>query len=268
MMLARTALRLAVMETLAPFAQERLPNPAWPTFAGRYVFDTQIGPNALADVDPTAPVIVVMTDETSVKADGDDVTVAWSGAPQTVTLAFEIMVPVAVQDGDRAELKAVGPTDAAAEALLDLIEEQIQQRLADGRMNGPLLHVLSQIGEVQSHPWRDGDAETQLSARRLELSCSVLRGELWPSTLPDDPQPFDYLPAPLAQVARALPAGSYGHKIATMLGSLIGRPADFLALNEMRLAINLKRDGSDTPPPPANAAPTPPEGDIGGSITL
>lgn len=268
MMLARTALRLAVMEALAPFAQEGLASPSWPTFAGKHVYDTRIGLTALADVEPTTPLIVVMTDETSVKADGDDVAVAWSGAHQNVTLAFEIMVPVAVQDGDRAEIKAVGPTDAAAEALLDLIEEQIQQRLADGRMNGPLLHVLSQIGEVQSHPWRDGDTETQLSARRLELSCSVLRGELWPSALPNDPQPFDYLPQPLASVARALPAGSYGHKIATMLGSLIGRPADFPALNQMRLAINLRRDGDDPPPPPPDASQTPPVGDLGGSITL
>lgn len=268
MMLARTALRLAVIETLAPYAQERLANPAWPTFAGRQVFDTQISPTALADVEPTTPLIVVMTDETSVKANGDDVTVAWSAAPELVMLAFEIMVPVAVQSGDTVEMQAAGPTDAAAEATLDLIEDQIQQRLHDGRMNGLLRLVLSKIGEVESHPYRDGDTETRLSARRLELSCSVLRGELWPAAPPSGPQPFDYLPAPLADVARELPVGSYGHKIATMLGSLIGRPADFPALNEMRLAINLKRDGSDTPAPSPDASQTPPIGDLGGSITV
>lgn len=268
MMLARTALRLAVIETLAPFAQERLAAPAWPTFAGRQVFDTQMSPTALADVDPTMPLIVVMTDETAIKGGIGDVTVAHNSTPLVVSLAFEIMVPVAVQDGDSAALQAVGPTDAAAESTLDLIEAQIGQRLADARMNGLLRHVLSEIREVESHPYRDGDTETRLSARRLEYACSIFREERWPATLPDDPQPFDYLPWPLSAVAGEMSAGSYGHKIATMLGSLIGRPAEFPALNQMRLAINLRRDGDDPPPPPSDASETPPVGDLGGSITL
>jgi len=268
MMLARTALRLAVIEALAPYAQEAEANPTWPTFAGKFVFDTEIRATALADVDKPVPIIRVTTDETVLKADGTDVTLESSSTAQVITLACEILVPVRAGDGDSAEVQAVGPTDAAAEALLDLIEEQIKQRLDEARMNGALERVLVSIVEMDSLSYRDPDTDTRLSARRLEFSCRVHRGRRWPSPLPADPQPFDYLPQPLADVARALPVGSYGHKIATMLGSLIGRPADFPALNEMRLAINLKRDGGDTPPATADASQTPPVGDIGGSITL
>lgn len=264
MMLARTALRLAIIETLAPFAQESASTPAWPTFAGKFVFDTEIGPMALADVPKPVPVIRVTTDETVLKADGTDVTLASSGSPQVVTLAFEIMVPVRVAE----ETVPIGSTDAAAEALLDLLEEQIKQRLDDARMISPLADVLAEILEVESLPYRDADTETRLSARRLELSCRVLRGERWPKSPPSNPQPFDYLPEPMASVARALPPGSYGHKVATMLDSLIGSPATFPALNEMRLAANLVRGAEDAPAEPADASTTPPKGDLGGSVTL
>lgn len=267
MMLARTALRLAAIEALAPFAQHGAPSPVWPTLAGMQVYDSQISPVALADIDRSLPVIVVMTDETAIKADGTDVTAEWSSAPQAETLAFEIMVPVRLEAEAGEAVQDVGPTDAAAEAWLDLIETQIKQHLDDARMTGPLGHVLSMVREVESRPWRDADTEIRLSARRLEFSCSVLRGERWPETLPADPQPFDYLPSPLREVAKALPEGSYGHKIATMLGSLIGRPADFPALNEMRLAVNLTRAAGDAPGPALDASATPPVGDIGGSVS-
>lgn len=266
MMLARTALRLAVIEALAPYAQQIVPDPVWPTFAGKHVFDTEIRATALADVEKPVPLIRVTTDETTLKADGTDVTLESSTTPQVVTLACEIMVPVRVGEGAAAEVQAVGPTDAAAEALLDLIEAQIKQRLDDARMDGPLERVLVKIVELDSLSYRDPDTDTRLSARRLEFSCSVRRGRRWPAPLPGSPQPFDHLPSPLAEVARDLPAGSYGHKIATMIGSLIGRPADFPALNELRLAANLKRDGDDPEPPPADARETPPVGDLGGSI--
>lgn len=268
MMLARTALRLAVIEALAPFAAENAADPAWPTFAGRQVFDTQISPIALADVDPMTPMIIVMADATVIKEDGTDVAVRSGAALMLVDLAFEITVPVSVQAEDSAALQAVGPTDAAAEALLDLIEEQILQRLDDARMTGPLRHVLAEIRAVDSQPYRDPDTETRLSARRLELSSRVVRGKRWPKPPPGDLQPFDYLPWPMSDVARELPAGSYGHKLAIMLGSLIGRPAAFPALNELRLAANLARGSEDAPADPPDASPTPPSGDLGGSVTL
>ncbi|QEL26150.1 hypothetical protein FQV39_28730 [Bosea sp. F3-2] len=268
MMLARTALRLAIVETLAPYAQIVAPDPAWPTFAGKHVYDTQISATALADVDAPVPVIVVLTDETELKADGTDVTLASSSTPQIVTVAFEIMVPVRVDEGSESVVRLVGPIDAAAEALLDLIEDQIKQRIDDGRMIGPLDRVLAEVVEIKSLPYRDPDTETRLSASRVEFSCRVLRGQRWPKDLPASPQPFDYLPSPMREVAEALPAGSYGAKIATMLGSLIGRPADFPALNEMRLAANLARGADDTPAAPADASTTPPTGDLGGSVTF
>lgn len=262
MMFSRTALRLAIIEALAPHALNSAAAPVWPTFAGSQVYDSQMQPIALAEADPRLPIIVVFTDETALKADGTDVALDSSATTQVVTLAFEIAVPVATVDGK----PEVSATDAAAEALLDMIEEQIRQRIDDARMNGPLRLVLNKILEVESQPYRDADTEIRLSARRLELSCSVFRGRRWPAKLPNDAPPFDYLPFPLADVARELPPGGYAHKIATMLGGLIGRPADFPALNELRLAANLKRGAGDAPPPPADAGQTPPVGDVGGRV--
>lgn len=266
MMLSRTALRLAVVEVLSPYAENASGATAWPTFAGPAVFDTQISPTALADVDKPGPLIVVYTDETSLKADGTDVTLASSSTKQRVTLAFEIQVPVSVPTDAGGAVLTVGPTDAGAEALLDLLEEQILQRIADGRMNGPLVDILAEIVEVDSQPYRDPDTETRLSARRLELICSVKRGERWPSGVAVDADPLAWLPAPFSKVAALLPLGSYGRKVATMLGGLIGQPALFPALDELRLAANLTRSAGDALPPATDAAATPPVGDIGGQI--
>lgn len=266
MSLSRTALRLAVVEALSPYAQNVASTPVWPTFAGRQVFDSQVTPVALAAIAEGQPVIVVSTDGGKTEAIGGgnalDVTFDGDGR-EMATLAFEIMVPVA-QRGDTGEaIFDIGPTDAAAKAFLEMIEDQILQRISDARMNGPLRHVLVSIGEIESQSYSDADAGVSLSATRLELSCRIRQRFRWPDA---GAAGLDRLPQPLCDVAKALPAQSYGGVIAAGLAEVLGSPAAFPAINEIRIAANLARAAGDTVPADASATPTPPTGDVGGLV--
>lgn len=264
MSLSRTALRLAVVEALSPYAQNVAATPVWPTFADRQVFDSQITPVAYAGIDPKTPTIVVSVDGSKNEGQpgAQDVTFAGDGR-EMATLAFEIMVPVAQQGESGDAVYEIGPTDAAAKAFLEMIEEQILQRLDDARANGPLQHVLIHITEVESQPYSDADAGILLSATRLEVTCRIRQRERWPAP---GATGLDRLPNPLRDVAKALPAQSYGGKIAAGLAEVLGDPATFPALNEIRLAANLARAAGDTVPADPDAAPTPPTGDVGGLV--
>lgn len=266
MSLSRTALRLAVVEALSPYAQIVAASPVWPTFAADQVFDSQNGPNVLAAIADGKPVIVVSVDGGKTEAQGSapDVTV-FGAALERATLAFEIHVPVAVRGESDEAVFDIGPTDAAAKAFLEMIEDQILQRLADARMNGPLRHVLELIGEIESQPYSDADAGILLSATRLELSCTIRQRERWPAP---GATGLDRLPNPLRDVAKALHAQSYGGQIAAGLAEVLGNPALFPAINEIRLAANLARATGDTVPADPNAAMTPPTGDVGGRVTF
>lgn len=269
MSLARTALRLAALEALAPHAQIVAAEPVWPTFAAGQVYDTQMSPVALTAYNASLPVISVSIDETKTDpyVTNNDASLDGDGR-EMATLAFEIMVPVRLVDEQGNAFDGVGPTDAMAKAMLDLIEDQILQRLGDARMNGPLRHVLRSVAAIESRPYADPDTDVHLSASRLELTCHIAQRSRWPAVLPEAPQPFDYLPEPLASVARELPEGGYAFQVATTLGALIGRPALFPALNEIRLAANLARASGDAPAGPPDASGDAPSGDLGGTITF
>ncbi len=261
MSLARTALRLACMEALVPFAVFAEESPVWPTSAGACVYDSRIGPAGLADIVPGAPLIVVSVDGAKTEPYVSRSDAAYQGR-ETVTLAFEIMVPARVGDSENAELQLAGPSDPLAKAMLELIEDQVQQRLHEARMSGPLRHVLVMVDEIEVAPYSDPDTDEPLSAVRLELKCQIRQRGIWP----EGQTGLDMLPEPLRSVAQSLPAGSYGATIAAALASVIGSPASFPALAEIRLAANLARGAEDAPPPAADASATPPVGDIGGRI--
>ncbi|CAN7316755.1 hypothetical protein LJR009_001598 [Bosea sp. LjRoot9] len=267
MSLAPTALRLAAVEALSPYAQNIAATPVWPTFAGRQIFDSEIAPVALSEADRSLPVIVVSCDATKTEGYGTapDVTLPGDG-DETATLAFEIMVPVRLVGSDGTVAFDIGPTNALAKALLELIEDQILQRLGEARMNGPLLHVLKSISEIDSQCYSDPDTDIQLTATRLELKCHIRQRSAWPTG--SGLEGLDVLPDPLRSVAKELHPESYGGKVALGIAELIGNPAAFPALNELRLALNLTRAPGETAPAPADATATPPIGDVGGSVTL
>jgi hypothetical protein len=267
MSLSRTALRLAVVEALSPYAQNIAAVPVWPTHAAGQIYDSQIAPVALTEADRSLPVIIVSCDAAKTEAYGtaQDVTLPGDGN-ETATLAFEIMVPVRHVGADGSVTYDIGPTDALAKAILELIEDQILQRLGEARMNGPLRHVLKTIAEIESQPYSDPDTDIQLTATRLELKCHIHQRGSWPTGA--GLTGLDLLPDPLRSVAKDLHPESYGGKVALGIAELIGNPAAFQALNEMRLAANLVRAAGDPAPPPTDATATPPKGDVGGKITL
>jgi hypothetical protein len=266
MTLARTALRLAVIEALSPFAMQGAADPDWPTFAAGRVLDSTIEIDDGASAERREPRVAVFVDEAKTEALGSaqDVLTLGDGR-ERATLAFEVMVPAVVRHNDEIWLAPAAGTDAMAEGFLDMIEEQIRQRINDARLSKPLCDVLVRVDEVTSNPWRDADLDLRLSARRVEFSCVIRQGGRWP---PPSETGLAALPSPLREVAQGLPAGSYGRKVCDTIAAALGDPAVFPALTELRLAARLDRQAGDTPAPPPDATVTPPTGDVAGRVDL
>lgn len=260
MSLSHLALRLAAVEALAPRAQFGAAAPVWPTLARGRVVDSQLSPEALSEQDALTPMIAVFSEEskTDVHGSSQDATI---DGHESVTLALEIMVPALTGEGEA----AIVATDPLAEAYLNLIATQIGWAFEDARMTGALRHVLIAIGEVESRPWRDADTDVALSARRLELTCAVRRTGPRP---PLDATGLARLPSPLREVVLGLPEGSVGASTGAVIAALINDPAVFGPLEDIRLAANLARLEGDAPAAAADAAATPPTGDLAGSIDL
>lgn len=270
MALFRTALRLAVIEALAPHALAGTTDAVWPTMADDCVLDSTIEMDAVedheADLDRRKPRVAVFADEAKTEGLGTALDVMFDGdGREKVTLAFEIMVPAVIRVDDRHWIVPAAGTDAMAESFLDMIEEQIRQRIAEGRMHEPLCLVLDRVDEITSSPWRDADLDTRLSARRIEMSCIVRQGGRWPAP---GATGLDALPSPLCEVAKALPEGSYGRKVCDTLAAALGDRAVFPALTDIRLAARLARQAGDAAADPPDATATPPKGDVAGKITL
>jgi hypothetical protein len=258
MSLSHLALRIAVIEALAPAAQYAAGTPVWPTLAQGRVVDSQIESEPATEQEARTPLIVVYTDDAKREGYGSAPDAVIDGR-ETVTLALEILVPVLVevQPGVPQVLPAAA-TDARAEAWLNLISQQVGETLDRARMDGVLRHVLITFAKVESRPWTDAQTSLRLSARRIEFECLVRAA----TKLKPGLTGLDRLPSPLSEVAKELPANAYGRAIATDLAALLSpAPAGFPALNDIRLAVNLERSQGSAAPPAVNAAATPPVGD-------
>lgn len=208
----------------------------------------------------------MFTDEAKTEGYGSALDVLTEGdGREKVTLAFEIMVPAVVRQDEREFIVPAAGTDAMAEAFLDMIEQQVRQRLAEARTHAPLGAVLLAVGDIVSNPWRDPDLDLRLSARRVELDCHIRPCGPWPEP---GRAGLEALPAPLREVAAALPEGGYGAAVCAAIAAALGDRAVFTALSEIRLAANLDRDPGNPVPPPADAAANPPTGDLAGSIAF
>lgn len=266
MSLSRLALRLAVIEALSPHALQAAANPVWPTAAEGRVLDSQMTPETFAEqAAQRLPVVAVFTDEAKTEGFGTarDATIDGN---ERVTLAIEIMVPAAFgKDQDGAYIVPAVALDALTEATLDMLEEQIRERLNEARRSKPLCDILQLIGEIESKPWRDADLDTRLSARRVEFDCEIAARGPWPAA---GAAGLDRLPNPLRDVAAALPAESYGAQVATIVAAALGTPAVLTTLAELRLAANMARVAGDAAPPVLDPAAEPPTGDLAGRIPL
>lgn len=270
MQLSRTALRLAMVETLAPFALYPAVDAEWPTLAQGRVFDSDIGPAPATEAEARLPRVAVYTDDGVIERGGEDIVTPFHAETQ-VTLAFEIFMPGTAVDEHGMPLAAVAaPTDALAEAMLELIGAQIHAAVEFSRMSGPLAGVLSRIRRIETRGWRDADTDVRLSSHRLEYEVTIpsQRGMVTIAALPVDAPLYARLPWPLCVVAAGLPEGSYGRAVCDALAAVIGNPATLPALADLRFAANLRRGVGDAAPPPVDPADEPPVGDLAGSVSL
>lgn len=264
-MFSHLALRLAAVEALAPTAKilaecQGQTVTDWPTLARHRVLDSQIEAAAATEAEAMTPIIGVFTDDSETEAQGEGQD-AEAEPYETVTLAFEVQVPVVSRDEQGLPVIGTAETDALAEAFVNTICAQIRAVLARARMDGPLRHVLVMVSKTSTRAWSDADTMVRLSARRIEMSCRVRAdGELRPGEVG-----LDRLPSPLREVALDLPANSYGRLSAERVASILTDADALPALQEMRLAVNLARAAGETPPA-RNPAPTPPTGDVGGQV--
>lgn len=266
-MFSHMALRLAVVEALAPTAKvlaqaEGQAVTDWPTLARHRVLDSQIEAAAATEAEAMTPIVAVFTDESDAVAQGDGQD-AEIDPRETVTLAIEVQVPVASRDADGQVMIGLAETDALAEAFVNTICGQIRAALTRARMDGPLRHVLVTVDKTASRAWSDADTMQRLSARRIEMTCRIRPdGEL-----PRGAAGLDRLPFPLREVALALPANGYGRLAAERVASLLTDPAAFPALQELRLAVTFQRPPGAIPGPTPDASANPPAGDAAASAT-
>lgn len=243
MALNRTALRLATIEALAPHALHSL-GTGWPTLAEGRVIDTALN-RAFDGWDGTQQCFVaVYVDAATREARAETSDISGDSIDQC-TLGIEIALPLAGADDNGNLLPYAPVTDADAEALLDLIEAQIHQRLEWARMDGLLHHVLLQITKTASDAQREPDLGLRVAARRVEYEC-VIRQQ---SALPIGATGLARLPSPLREVAEKLPIGSAAHDMCLRLVAAMAEPAAFSALETFRIAVALAREPGSAAPP-------------------
>jgi hypothetical protein len=255
MSLSQLALRLSAVDALTAGSPAR-----WPTVARHRVYESDIPAQAATDPDASLPIILVFTDSAEAERIGSEPDIL--DGDETVALAFEIMVPVAIAGDDGYRIEPAAASDQLAEALLDLISEQIRQALDRARMEGPLRHVLISVNKVDRRGWQDADSGVRLSAARIEYTCRVKRCAAWPQI----GEGLAALPEPFRSVAEALAPRTYGRTIADTVAAAVSAPDAFAALQELRFATRLARVQGEAVPPRDPAATPRPLGDVGGSI--
>ena len=257
MSLARTALRIAVIEALAshPVIAARCP--------GR-VFDSLIGD---FDSREKVPTIVVLTEELS----GEPANVQNGGAPwlDACDLVLEVAMSQRVeQDGEDFIFRPV--TDREMEAALDLIEECADWMITLGRPTprsrptaaGQILTnaVTRRVSKRTSSRFSDDETGQKLAIHQMTFRVELKGEEIDFRALPTGP--FAILPDPLRTVARSLPEGSSGlitcqmianeldataASIPTLRQATITTPADPAAQVPGTLPVNLTVDFPQEP---------------------
>lgn len=242
MALNRTAMRLAVIEALAPHAL-RQTGTGWPTLAEDRVIDTALD-RAFDGWDGTQKCFIAVYVDGASRSARDNEDMA-RDARNECTLGLEIALPIVGKDEGGNELAYAPATDADAEALLDLIEAQIDDRIEWARMEGILTIPLISISKATSEPQRDPDLGIRVTARRIEYDC-VIRQQ---HALPLNQTGLARLPSPLREVAEKLPAGSAALDTCLRIVAAMAEPSGFTNLENFRIAASLARETGSAAPP-------------------
>lgn len=215
-MLARAFLRLCTLEALRPSAllagDTGLPD-YWPTLAGKYVSDSRIDPvDDDIKSDERRPLIGVYTERTHLTKIAQSGPVFYKGVAD---LVFEIsVVSKFAVDGGAEPIIDFADTDAATEAQLDALEDQIFWCLHYSP-TGNLFRQMAKLpfDEWTSEPHRSGEEAIKLAHRTMRMPvwmkevCYV--GD--PATVPAD---LDRLPPGLKAIADQLGPSTYLHDLA------------------------------------------------------
>lgn len=243
MSLARTALRLAVIEALNA-------DPVIATLCAGRVYDSLIQE---FDAAQPVPMIVVATEEDGGKAFNSQN----GGVPfeETCELLFEIAVRQVVEgdEGEDAQL-ATPQTDAELEACIDLLEYAALNAVTVGQTAQARLVrkvVTRRASKFTSARFASDATGVKLAVREVRLTVE-LKGE--GTVLPPEAgTPYAALPDPLRTVCQAMPPGSSGEATCQMIANTITPPQDvpfqgFFA----QLAVKRPQDRGRPPLRPAD----------------
>lgn len=217
MSLARTALRLTVVEALKDA-----------TMAGKRVFDSRmddLSPDQFSgDELPTA---IVLTD-----MDAGDALSKQNGGPPfhrhaevSVELGMTQRVRTDDEESSDPEYHIFYPnTDARLEAALDLFEFQVLRRLEESDDALPILfRRFWRITKYECHRQTFDETGVKVACRLLTLTCHGSSDQVRKFNLAGaQPTGYDVLPEPLRSVAGTLPNGSYGRDVCDSIAAAIG----------------------------------------------
>lgn len=165
MSLVRMALRLAMLEALAPHQTD---TPAWPTIAKSRFHDSRFDP---IDVQSRHPEVVMSVEV----AQGQSASAQNAGHPQvhTVEIVFELTVFVEERDevGSLTGEIVVAESDHDAEDMLDILEEQILYALENNawvRRFAPRF-----LTALHSEPFRDDETGVKFANRSLKITAEL-----------------------------------------------------------------------------------------------
>jgi hypothetical protein len=250
MSFARTALRIAAMEALRPWACVPTSGP-YPTSAGPYVFDSRLDPIDELQIAEQRPIAIIYTEE-----DASDP--ATMSGPELylrcVDLAIEIAVPASATLGPDEAFIEIATTDSALEFKLDLLECQILHALQFGP-TGKTFRAIAELPakEIRSLPHRSSEQLIRLAFRTVTLKVRLRRSDLVASNLYAPAEGLEVYPEPLRTVLKALPVDHYAVRIANGLQAAVPRMplAHPLATTAMRVTMLPPYPPGTTPPLPA-----------------
>jgi hypothetical protein len=229
----RTALRLAVVEALAPTGAS-----TFPTLAARSVFDTAL---PIFDHDRVPLSFVqVSTEDSEIKPAGGGRGLVENATEERCRLVVEF-----VYTRPRPEGGASFEADAVSAAMLDWFEYQIMTALRSAlRLGQALAKVVIHFEEAKSEQALDPDSGIPLASRRLVIETRLrAQGEADAAGVG-----LARLPHPLRAVAEMLPTGSYGRDVAEQLAGLVAAGATAPALDGFDVTLRATGQNSgDTP---------------------
>ncbi len=205
-MLARTFARLCALEACRPSALLGTANPAWPTLAANYVFDSSIDPVDDMVLENRRPIIIVYTE------DDDQKKIAQSGPnfyASHITLVFEISVIQQARADDGELITGTVYSDTESEAQLDALEAQIFHSLHFGA-SGVLFRKMTRL---PFETWRSSVHRS--SEEGLRLAMRTITGQIRLAETMTAPAPastptgLDRLPSALQPIAQALGNSTY-----------------------------------------------------------